>query len=205
MRWLASKNLSYDGSLEIRGNSVSNEVDRGAPANDHRGDVATRVRVGINAEVTENVTGRLELIRTPRQYGKPVTNLNSEQDKLEVHNAYIDIANIMGEGHNLRIGRQYVGNPGDLVWNISPTDDDSLTANSIDGILFQCRTWDFLQTDLFIGKAVEVSTMTSLSQGDTNLASLDFVMPTIVPGARVNLGYLWGVSENTDGSHNKTS
>lgn len=216
------ENVTYDGSLEISGNSANNETDLGndpsstATSNDHRGRTATRLRVGMNADVTEKVTGRLEIVRTPRQYGEAPTSVSTEESKLVFHNAFIDIADIFGEGHSIRIGRQYVGNPGDLIWNISPTDDDNLTANSIDGLLFRCRKYDFLQLDIFTGKAAEDDTITgattdtdartssTTSTGDVNLTSIDIVFPKLIPAASINLGYLFGKDSNAtiDGDNN---
>ena len=191
--------VNFDGSLEVSGNSANNETDVSAD-NDHRGDTNTRLRLGMNAEVTEGVKGRLEAIRTPRLYGTAPTNLNGEQTSLVLHNAYLDL-NLWD--HMFRLGRQYVGNPGDLVWNISPKDDDGFTNNSIDGILIQCRKYDFLHLDVFTGKSSddEVATSTDTdfndTSGDVNLSSLDLTLPTLVPGGKINLGYLWGKATNT--------
>lgn len=205
--------ISYDGSMEVSGNSANNETDF-APANDHRGRTATRVRLGMNATVTEGVMGRVELIRDTRQYGTGPTSVAGEEGTLRFHNAYVDIADFLG--HDVRLGRQYVGNPGDLVWNISPTDDDNLTNNSIDGLLIKCRKYDFLHVDLFTGKATEDDTIGDTGRpgntdtddgdvagaGDVNLSSLDLLMPTLVPNAKVNVGFLWGTDSNNEFRNN---
>jgi hypothetical protein len=210
--------ISYDGSLEVSGNAANNEVDFGndpdsttsatdgtGTANDHRGRTATRVRLGMTAQVTEGVNGRIEAIRTGRQYGTGATTIAGEEGMWAFHNAYVELEDLWG--FKARLGRQYVGNPGDLVWNISPTDDDNLTANSIDGLLLQCRRYDFLHTDIFTGKATEDDTLTGAvsdtdqndgaAAGDVNLSAIDFVLPTIVPGGKINVGYLLGDDDNS--------
>lgn len=202
--------VSFDGSLEVSGNSANNEEDQSA-ANDHRGGVLTRTRVGMNAQVTEGVKSRIEIIRSPSgsagtsaQYGRGPSTIQNEQDNFDIHNAYVEFENLWGQ--IVRLGRQYVGNPGDLVWNISPKDDDSLTPNSIDGLLVQNRKYDFLHIDLFTGKANEDDAITDTDDGtgagDVNLSSLDLVLPKLVPNAKVNVGYLWGVDSSSSPSKN---
>src|SRR5689334_3303438 len=66
--------MTFDGSLEVNGNSANNESDLGntltnTGSNDHRGMTDTRVRVGANMKVTEGVMGRLELVRSPGSAG----------------------------------------------------------------------------------------------------------------------------------------
>src|SRR6476620_1263026 len=62
------ENVSFDGSLEVKGMSANNEATL-SKANDHRGVTDTRTRVGINADVTEDVKGRVEITRTPSSAG----------------------------------------------------------------------------------------------------------------------------------------
>jgi hypothetical protein len=181
-----------------------------AATSDHRGGVNTRQRLGINGDVTEGAKFRVELGRGDGQFGKSVSgsgasssSLQDEQNAILVNNVYLDIVNIYA-GIDARLGRQYVGNPGDLVWNISPTDDNNLTFNAIDGLLLQHRH-KYVQTDLFFGKMVENETRAGTNQSDlagtlnndVNLNSLDLVFPTIVPGGRINAGFLWGEGEDT--------
>ena len=218
--------VKFDGSLEVSGNSANNELDFGndpdnpsitgtGTSKDHRGRTATRVRIGMNALVTEGVTSRIEAVREAKQYGQTTGNTTSngastvqgEQNLWSFQNAYVDIADIMGL--NVRLGRQYVGNPGDLVWNISPTDDDNLTLNSIDGALFQSRKWDFVNVDLFTGKANEDDAIANTDQddttGDVNLTSLDVVLPKLIPGGKLNVGYLMGRDSNSSAESDNNS
>lgn len=214
--------IKFDGSLEFGGYSANNEQDfddddntLGANASDHRGELVTRQRLGINGGVTEESSFRIELGRNTGQFGKSLAttggegqsnNLQQEQENIYINNAYLDIRNIIAN-ISARIGRQYVGNAGDLVWNFSPTDDNHYSIPAIDGVLLQHRGCKLVQTDLFLGKLRENDDRgdtndgdSSATDSDTNLSSLDFVFPNLVPGARLNAGYLWGVQENTDNS-----
>src|SRR5262245_14877839 len=73
--------VKFDGSLEVNGISANNENESAGTAsavNDHRGNTATRLRLGMNAQITEGVKGRLELVRSPRLYGTAPTTITGE-------------------------------------------------------------------------------------------------------------------------------
>lgn len=189
--------VSFDGSLEVSGNSANNETDF-SPSNDHRGNTATRVRLGMNAQITEGVKGRIEAVRDPRLYGNAATTVTTEEGLWRFQNAYAEFDNIFG--FMARLGRQYVGMPGDLVWNISPRNDDSLTVNSITGLLVQCRHFDAVNLDLFLGKAVEddaiANTDAGDATGDVNMNSLQATLPKVIPNGNIGIGYLFGRDDN---------
>ncbi|OVE77668.1 hypothetical protein BVX98_02065 [bacterium F11] len=203
------EDVSFDGSLEVSGASLKNAADQQDSIHDRAGGVNTRVFVGINAQVTEGVTGRVEFSRTGEQYGHTrgasndgtnANNVDTELNIISVQNAFIKIADV-AFGVGAILGRQYVGKPGDLVWNISPSDNDVLSVAAIDGLTLM-RDWENVKSNLFIGKAIEDDTQTGTNigdaaPGDVNLNSLDLEFPTIVPNGNVNIGYLWGVAENT--------
>ncbi len=211
------ENLSFDGSLEFGGYSAKNEVDRedGAATSDHRGEVVTRQRLGVNGDVTENVRFRVELGRHDGQFGRNIagtagsaSSIDNETANIFFNNVYLDIVNFYA-GVSARLGRQYVGNPGDMIWNISPTDDNNMSINAIDGLLLQHRN-NFVHTDLFLGKLSDNDTRANTNAddsgaSDTNLSSLDFVFPSLVPNARVNAGYVWGVRESTTSTRSSLS
>src|SRR4051812_44843607 len=90
--------IKFDGSLEVNGASANNERDLGgiktqatATGNDHRGVVDTRVRLGMNAAVTEGVSGRLEVVRNPETaaatgqalYGNSPSSVHDEFNNFE--------------------------------------------------------------------------------------------------------------------------
>lgn len=208
--------INFDGSLEVSGNSANNEVSF-SPANDHRGATATRVRVGMNAQVTEGVSSRLEVARTPAsagstesQYGgtgKP-TSVASEEGNFVIHNAFIKLEELWG--HTVVLGRQYVGDSGDLVWYIGPKSDDSLTVTSIDGILAYCNKgeekgnfMDKVKLTLFTGKANEDDAIANTDAGDTlgdiNLSNIQVDL-SVIPNGNLRVGFLNGEDLNTSAS-----
>jgi len=210
---LGLENISYDGSLEVSGNSADNETDFSAK-NDHRGVTATRVRIGMNAQVTEGVMGRLEADRTPGSAGsaalyggagKP-TSLNAEQSNFVLHNAYAQLEDLWG--FRVRLGRQYVGEAGDLVWHIGPKSDDNLTINSIDGLEVECKKsdkmenfWDRLHLVFFTGKFKETAGSPAVtdatSSGDINLTDIEAILHIIPGGGRVRFAVMRGDASNT--------
>ncbi len=200
---LGLEKVSYDGSLETVGVSANNEVQQNnkAALSDHRGETNTRVRLGIDADVTEGVVGRVEFGRTNSTYGRSYAasnasnSIDNETANILINNAYVDLADLLSL--NVRLGRQYVGNDNDLVWNISPRKGDALAINAIDGLLLG-KKWAMAEASLFMGKAVKEdpqgSTNLNLAvTGDVNLNSLDIIIPKVLPNGKINVGYLWGV------------
>lgn len=213
------ESVKFDGSLEISGNSANNEADlggiknSGAGTNDHRGTTVTRVRLGMNSTITEGVNGRLELLRNPSTAGsrafyggsgKP-SSVQNESDNFKFTNAYAELTNLWN--HNWRIGRQYVGEKGDIIWHIGPKSDDALSVNSIDGLLIRCPAeagkgafGDRLRVNLFTGKATEtassVAQTDASSSGDVNLSNIEARF-NLMPEAQFRAAYLIGDASNT--------
>ncbi|HMZ25894.1 MAG TPA: hypothetical protein PLT11_03205 [Elusimicrobiota bacterium] len=137
---LGLKNISTDGSIEVLGVSANNEQDYSDPANDHRGDTVTRVRVGLSADVTEDVKARVEAVRNPSttsaaQYGNAArpTDLNTEQSAFKFQNAYLDLSNFLSLD-SVRLGRQYVGRANDAIVYFGPVNDDLLGVSALDAL-----------------------------------------------------------------------
>jgi len=199
--------ISFDGSLEVSGNSANNETNF-SPANDHRGGTATRTRLGMNAAVTESVSGRVELTRTPRQYGTGATTVAGEEGLWTIQNAFVNIDKLWG--HDWRLGRQYVGESNDLVWHIGVKRDDSLTITSIDGLSVKCNKSepkgdfrDKVLITLFTGKASEDDGIANTDAGDVtgdiNFSNVQIDL-SIIPNGNLKLGFLRGEDANTASS-----
>jgi len=202
------ENVSFDGSLEVRGASASNEADLSDKANDHRGVTATRTRVGIAADVTEDVKTRLEVTRTPGSAGSAAlyggaarpTSVQTEENSWVFNNAYVDVANLWSL--SVRLGRQYVGEAGDLVWHLGAKDDDAMTITSIDGLAVRkAKIADKLDLDAFTGKfresAASVAATDATSSGDVNLSNLQATLRNVLPGGNIWVGLLMGNAANT--------
>ncbi|MFN0118149.1 MAG: hypothetical protein ACKVQC_07675 [Elusimicrobiota bacterium] len=198
--------IKFDGSLEVSGNSANNETDF-APANDHRGNTTSRVRLGMDTVVTEGVNGRLEVTRTAERAGSGEVlyggssrsnSVHTESANLFLDNAYVEFENLWN--HKFRLGRQYVGQQGDLIWHIGPKSDDSLSVTSIDGLRAECTQIEKWLGELFVGKLSEDDAVANSDAGDTtgdvNLGNLSVVY-SLRPEAILNAGFLWGVDSNT--------
>ncbi|MCB4755434.1 MAG: alginate export family protein [Elusimicrobia bacterium] len=206
--------IKLDGSLEVSGDAADNEVDYNDAQIDHRGNTATRTRLGINVELTEDALGRVELVRTPATAGtdamyggqnKP-SSVADEEGYFLIHNAYVELSNLWGL--KARLGRQYYGNPDDLVLYYGPLNDDSLTVNSIDGLLLQSRHWDKLDVDLFVGKIQEnggvANTDATAGNGDVNLNDLEATLK-LIPELNVRAGYILADQKNTNATNDNNT
>lgn len=136
---LGLKNLSVDGSIEYIGKQANNLSDADDGVEDSVGKTMSRVRVGLGGQVTEDVTARVEAVRYPdwagtsAQFDSTTNSAGDEQFNFEITNAYIELSDILGLD-TARIGRQYVGRPGDLIAYFGVMNDDYLYVNHIDAL-----------------------------------------------------------------------
>lgn len=208
---LGLKNISTDGSIEVLGVSASNEADSSDPANDHRGNTVTRVRVGLSAEVTDDVKARVEVVRNPSttgaaQYGSAAvpTNLNTEQSAFVIQNSYLDLANFLSLD-SVRLGRQYVGRANDSIVYFGPVNDDSLSVNALDALAVSKKVGPVtllgVTGKVFDNDAVGSTDAGEAAPGDTNAtwitASSDELLK--LPNLKVPLeiGYYSRTQANT--------
>ncbi len=206
---LGFENITYDGSLEVSGVNADNEVDQndGQSPSDSHSDVDTRVRIGMNAPITDDVSGRLEFTRVGSRWGRNFSgtagganSLNDEESNIKVNNAFFDITLW---GWRWRAGRQYVGNEGDLVWFIGPRQDDILSLDAIDGLDVR-RAWDRVIIDIFGGKARENNVQGSANDaGQVSLKNLTATFPNVLPNSNIWAGAIWG--SNTNGTNTSDS
>src|SRR4051812_37461818 len=123
------RNFRTDGSFETRSFSINNEVDRNGNADDYRGETNTRLMVGGNFDLLDDVHARVLLDRTPRHRGtSPGTGTSSiatvEADTF-LDNAYVKIDKLIRRV-DLTIGRQFYNNPNDLNIYFGPQNDELL-------------------------------------------------------------------------------
>jgi len=192
--------IKFDGSLEVSGKSSNNEVNYDKRVNDHIGNTGTRVRLGMNAQVTEGVMGRIEAVRSPRLYGSAPTNVQTEQPKWTFQNAFVDVDNLWTV--KARLGRQYIGNEGDLLWHFGPKYDDNLNVTAIDGLLIS-RNWDKASVSAFTGKANDTAANISgpVNNNDINLSNVE-VNLKLIPNNNIRLAYMRGDAVLTQASSN---
>ncbi len=142
--WGLFQNVSADGSVEAAGQQAANESDINDGINDHRGAVNSRVRLGLNAEVTDGVNGRIEMARTsvsagagtsvtPNQAGSGADTITAEAGIIGIVNLYLDLNDFLYIDQ-VRGGRQFVGRPGDFLVYAGPYNDDNLSVNFLDAV-----------------------------------------------------------------------
>lgn len=208
---LGLKNLKVDGSLEVLGNQAENETDANDAINDKRGNTVTRVRLGVDMDVTSDVTARIEAVRNPEngntwgradqsQYGTSgrATTANDELDKWRLHNAYVDLAGILGLD-NIRLGRQYLGRMNDAIVYVGPMNDDALSVGSADALAVTSK-FGPVNAEFVTGKAQENadvpgsgSDTDATNPGDINITWLRLASDELVPAGDLKfpleLGY----------------
>lgn len=130
------------GSFEFHGENIHNEQDFRSAQNDARRSGFSRTRLGLETVVTSDIAGRLEIVRGPNiggilnsdaQYGTPPRDVNREISNFFVENAYVEVKHFLGVDL-LRIGRQYLGRPGDLLVYYGPLNDNIMTVRSLQAI-----------------------------------------------------------------------
>jgi len=155
-------NLKADGSLEVSGQQGQNEFDVGTAgvANDHRGTTTTRLRVGLSADLAEGVKGRVEAVRNSQngggivQFGDGPSTITTEQNSIAFQNAYVELNSFLKFIDTIRLGRQYLGRPGDLLVAFLPFNDDSMTVSALDGLSLS-KKWGRINVWAAGGKARE--------------------------------------------------
>ena len=208
---LGFENITYDGSLEVSGVHADNEKDlkTNASPSDRHSDVDTRVRLGMNAPITDDVSGRLEFTRTGSRWGRNFSgtagagnSLQDEQNNIRINNAFFDITLA---GWRWRAGRQYVGNEGDLVWFIGPRQDDILSLDAIDGLDVR-RAWDRVIIDVFGGKARDNNPQGAANDvGEVSLKNVTATFPNVLPNSNIWAGAIWGSNSNGTDNSDRTS
>jgi len=201
--------ISYDGSLEVGAVKASNEVDSkdgfGDGVNndqDRRSDVDTRVRLGVNLQVTEGVDGRLEFVRTGQRYGDGASSLSTEESSILIQNAYV---NWLMWNWNWRLGRQYTGRANDLVWNFGPRSDDNLSVDAVDGLALS-RSWDRIAINAFLAKIDDNNSQSQANdQGEISAKMIELAFPNIVPALlNARVGAIWGSNSRSGATSDST-
>jgi hypothetical protein len=154
---LGLKNLSVDGSIEYLGKQANNQTDADDGNEDSTGDTASRVRLGLNAMVTDGVNARVEAVRLPdwagtaAMFGDNTQSAEDETDNFEIKNAYLELDGILGLD-KASIGRQYVGRPGDLLAYFGPFNDDYLYVTSLSSLVLSKKV-GMVNVNAVLGKA----------------------------------------------------
>lgn len=205
--------VTFDGSLEIKGQQANNETDIAGPTVDHRGATATRLRIGANLEPADSVKGRIELVRTAggtgagvAQFGDGASTIAGEEGAIQLQNAYLSLEDFL-HTDSFSIGRQYVGRPGDLLVYYGPIADDSLTVAALDSVSIG-KKWNKFMINLVSGKVMEDDAVANADgddaagAGDINVSYLTVTTDELIPDVKVplELGWYSGTDSNASAS-----
>lgn len=114
------KNLKTSGEIEVQSLNMHN-TDLDSAQNDTQNQSRTRVMYGMNFDLVEDVNAQLSLVKNDRLYGataNPGQNVDNLTANVFVSEAYVNLKNVIGINHKL--GRQYYGDPGDLIIYYGP-------------------------------------------------------------------------------------
>jgi len=144
--------IKVNGSIEVQGRCLNNSTDLADYDSDKAGatgktddvisDVITRVLVGVEAKITEGVSGRILLRKNDRNYGTGSQSIFGTEWNVNIENAYLVLDDFL-KIFKITLGRQFLGEEGDLNLYYGPTSGDALGVNAIDGIKADVRIKKF--------------------------------------------------------------
>jgi|GEM_PF-3099426 len=193
------KNIKIDGSLDAVSINLDNstdltKTDTSTGANDDLiNQTKARLMLGLSADLTDKVSGKILIYKNDRLWGTPV-----DQDivwilnVVSVANAYVTLKDVVLNGLNLTVGRQFVGDQKDLLLYIGPLSDYNLSIQALDALKAEYNT-ELLSVGLVSGKFLE-----SFGPGntDTDILALDIATEKIVPEGKVALRFVNEVVNN---------
>ncbi|HEX4047419.1 MAG TPA: hypothetical protein VH309_06270 [Elusimicrobiota bacterium] len=113
------KNFKMSGSLEVDAVDATNVTDFSTKKYDNLGTVQTRLMVHADWDVLDDVHAHVSIDKNNRTYGTGAESLTAVQGDLTVDESYVKIDKLFG-ALDTTIGRQYYGEPGDLVVYFGP-------------------------------------------------------------------------------------
>ncbi|HUT85677.1 MAG TPA: hypothetical protein VMW66_02430, partial [Elusimicrobiales bacterium] len=179
------KNFKTQGTVETKGYYVNNAFDLDSMTDDSTRKALTRVTVGTSFDLTEDVKANVTFVWGANSWngigsgywGTPAmgtvgTNTNGFWgnggllSSIEIPEVNVEIANFL-MFNNIKIGRQYIGEKGDLVMFFGQKDTDDYWHDSLhavladytsdlfnvehDGELFYGRAWEFGYDSVMFG------------------------------------------------------
>jgi len=118
------KNFKYNGSLEVNGYNINN-ADFDKNVSDKYGDVDTRLMLNMGFDLNDDANAVVTIVKDNRQWGTESERINGDAtndegilNNLYIDQAYLNLKGVIGIDH--KVGRQFYGNPGDLVIYYGP-------------------------------------------------------------------------------------
>ncbi len=163
------KNLTTKGEIEIQSLHMHNH-DLNSNANDEISQALTRVLYGANFDLVDDVNAQLSFCKVDRRYGQVGQTVAGIQGLIAITESNITLKNIFGLEHKL--GRQYYGEPGDLIVYFGPLRHPYTLGMGVASLDAWKGTWTndkWVLTGL-IGKTAEA--VAQNTNGDTDLWGL---------------------------------
>lgn len=149
------KNLKVSGQLDVSAVSAQNVADFvtrptpnlgaiGAANNDRVGHAFTRTMLSADWDLLDDVHARVTLVKgahnlvAPRSYGEASENLDAWTNETHVQEANVKIDKLMGL-FDTTIGRQFYGEPGDLIVYYGPRDNYGFRTEALDTFRFDWK------------------------------------------------------------------
>ncbi len=139
------KNFQHKGTIEVNAYNINN-ADFDKDNDDKEGDVDTRFMLDLTFDFNNDVSGVVSIVKNNRQWGTGSEDLNTIKNNLFVEQAYLNLKGVMGMDH--KIGRQYYGNPNDLVIYYGPKMWPYMTNMPVDALdawtgVYKYKDWTF--------------------------------------------------------------
>ncbi|MFH1352474.1 MAG: hypothetical protein ABIH68_02745 [bacterium] len=149
--------VKVSGSLEVQKVSLNNstdyaDYDKGAN-DDAVSETRSRLLLGLEAPVSEGVAGKILLSKNNRKYGTGEESVGSTQWQINIKNAYLVLDDFL-DIFKVTLGRQFIGEKGDLALYYGPTQDDNLSITAVDGATAE-TTLGSIDASFISGKLTE--------------------------------------------------
>jgi len=193
------KNIKIDGSLDAVSINLDNstdltKTDPNTGANDDLiNQTKARLMLGLSADLTDKVSGKILIYKNDRLWGTPFDqDIGWILSVVRVANAYVTLKDVVLNGLELTVGRQFVGDQKDLLLYFGPLSDYNLSIQALDALKAKYNT-ELLSVGLVSGKFLE-----SFGPGntDTDILALDIATEKIVPEGKVALRFVNEVVNN---------
>ena len=187
------KNIKIDGSLDAVSINLDNstdltKTDPNTGANDDLiNQTKARLMLGLSADLTDKVSGKILIYKNDRLWGTPFDqDIGWILSVVRVANAYVTLKDVVLNGLELTVGRQFVGDQKDLLLYFGPLSDYNLSIQALDALKAKYNT-ELLSVGLVSGKFLE-----SFGPGntDTDILALDIATEKIVPEGKVALRFV---------------
>jgi len=189
------KNIKIDGSLETLSINLDNSTDlkktnKDTGTNDDLvNQTKSRLMLSLSANLTEKVAGKILVYKNNRLWGTLEENVNGVLGTLNIANAYVTVEDVVLDGLKLTVGRQFIGNPKDLLLYYGPLSDYKLNVSALDALKVEYVAKLF-SVGLVTGKIIETTPWTPPGNKDTDIIALIGETDKLIPRGLVSLMYV---------------